>query len=363
MNYIYHHLGLGDHIICNGMVRYFHKENGALKLFCYEHNYKNVAYMYRDLENFELISVKDENEADSIIKNLDSSIKVIKIGFNKLSEFTDRVFDEAFYAIAGLDFSVKMNNFYFERELEVEKEILFKMNPTGEKYVFIHDDIHRGFKIDESRILSPYKKIYNDNSIPLFHCISLIENAEEVHVMQSSIKDLINSFKFPKPKFFLHEYVRGLPSSLFDTKGYNKFKIFKKIEIKEIETKEIETKEIETKKIGINIEDIIKDTVKNLLNKNKNVELTNDLIETDNIGEVIEKLAILHCRMWYLEDAISDSKNDNEIAQLKLKIDICFKQKRPKYVEAINRMIENSILNEKSLIEDSVKLYKVFTKF
>jgi len=119
---------------------------------------------------------------------------------------------------------------------------------------------------------------------------------------------------------------------------------------------------MKTEKIGISIEDIIKKTVNDVLNKNKNVELPNDLIETDNIGEVIEKLAILHCRMWYLEDAISDSSNDNEIAQLKRKIDICFKQKRPKYVEAINRMIDNSILTEKSLIEDSVKLYKGFQK-
>jgi len=119
---------------------------------------------------------------------------------------------------------------------------------------------------------------------------------------------------------------------------------------------------MEAKNLGTSIEEIIKNTVHEVLNKNKNVELPNDLIETDNIGEVIEKLAILHCRMWYLEDAISDSTSDTEIAELKRKIDICFKQKRPKYVEAVNRMIDNSILTEKSLIEDSVKLYKGFQK-
>jgi len=43
---------------------------------------------------------------------------------------------------------------------------------------------------------------------------------------------------------------------------------------------------------------------------------------------------------------------------LKRKVDICFKQKRPKYVQAINRMVDNAIINEKSLIEDSVKKYK-----
>lgn len=110
--------------------------------------------------------------------------------------------------------------------------------------------------------------------------------------------------------------------------------------------------------IGEKIEEIIKNKTLEILTKNKNVELPDNIIETDNLGEVIEKLSILHCRMWYLEDAISDAKTDSEIAELKKKIDICFKSKRPKYVEAINRMVDNSIRQGKSLIEDSVKLYK-----
>jgi hypothetical protein len=52
------------------------------------------------------------------------------------------------------------------------------------------------------------------------------------------------------------------------------------------------------------------------------------------------------------------SNDDSEIADLKIKIDICFKIKRPKYVQSINRMLESLIINGKSLIEDSVKLYK-----
>jgi hypothetical protein len=65
--------------------------------------------------------------------------------------------------------------------------------------------------------------------------------------------------------------------------------------------------------------------------------------------------------MWYLEDAISSATSDSEIAELKRKIDICFKVKRPRYVEAINRMMEDSIVNSKSLVEDSVKHYKGFS--
>jgi hypothetical protein len=110
--------------------------------------------------------------------------------------------------------------------------------------------------------------------------------------------------------------------------------------------------------IGEKIEDIIKQVVNDTLNKSKEVDIPPDIIETDNIGEVIEKLSILHCRMWYLEDAVGIAKSDEEVADLKRKVDICFKQKRPKYVEAINRMIEKSIIEGKSLIEDSVKMYK-----
>ena len=109
---------------------------------------------------------------------------------------------------------------------------------------------------------------------------------------------------------------------------------------------------------GSKIEEIIKNEVTEILNKSKEVEMPDDLIETDNIGEVIEKLSILHCRMWYLEDAISAATSDTEVAELKRKIDICFKVKRPRYVQAVNLMVDTAIRTNRSLVEDSVKLYK-----
>jgi hypothetical protein len=112
--------------------------------------------------------------------------------------------------------------------------------------------------------------------------------------------------------------------------------------------------------IGEEIDSLIKEAVTRVLNENKDVPMPPDIIETDNIGEVIEKLSIIHCRMWYLEDAAATAKTDQDVAEYKRKSDICFKQKRPKYVEAINRMIDNAIRKNKSLVEDSVKLYKGF---
>jgi hypothetical protein len=110
--------------------------------------------------------------------------------------------------------------------------------------------------------------------------------------------------------------------------------------------------------IGEKIEEVIKNTVSSILQDGERPKLPNDIIQTDNLGEVIEKLVILHIRTWMLEDAIGVAKTDSDIAGLKRKVDICFKQKRPKYVEGINRMVTNTIINGESLDEDSVKLYK-----
>lgn len=109
-------------------------------------------------------------------------------------------------------------------------------------------------------------------------------------------------------------------------------------------------------KIGNLMEDCIRDTVDEVLSRKKIPDV--EYVETDNLGEVVEKLSILHIRTWMLEDAIQEAKTDSEIAELKKKIDICFKVKRPRLVQAINLLVDNAIAQNKSLREDSVKLYK-----
>lgn len=108
--------------------------------------------------------------------------------------------------------------------------------------------------------------------------------------------------------------------------------------------------------LGNSIESIIEQTVKRVLDEGGLPD--SEYIATDNLGEVIEKLAIIHIRMWMLEDAIQAATSDEEIAELKRKCDICFKVKRPRYVQAINKIVDDAIVFNKSLREDSVKLYK-----
>ena len=109
-------------------------------------------------------------------------------------------------------------------------------------------------------------------------------------------------------------------------------------------------------RFGNLIDECIKETIDEVLSRRELPDV--EYIETDNLGEVIEKLSILHTRMWMLEDAIQEAKTDVEVADLKRKIDICFKVKRPRLVQAVNLLVDNAIASGKILREDSVKLYK-----
>ena len=213
MKYVYHHLGLGDHIICNGMIRHFCELYNQITLFCYSHYANNVRYMFRDLENLTIIDFKNEQEINLYIVINNIKDDLIKIGFENLQQhLTYTTFDKAFYILANLDFDIRFSKFYFERDYEKENILFKELNPKDEKYIFIHDDEDRGFNIN---VNSNYKIIKNNKNFGIFDYIKLLENAEEIHFMQSSFKDLINSYKIIKPKLYQHNYVRNYPSSIY----------------------------------------------------------------------------------------------------------------------------------------------------
>lgn len=222
MFYIYHHLGLGDHIICNGMVRHFLEEHGKIGLFCHSHYQKNVNYLYRDDSEINILPYKNESDICSFLSSLDKN-KYKKIGFNDLNKYSPNgpvTVDEAFYELAGVDFENRFSKFYLKRDFNKEKEALKELNPKNEKFIYVHDDSNRGFAIHNEKHRQDLKIIKNDFRFTLFDMMGIIEEAEEVHTMQTGLFDLINSFKLEKPKIFVHTYVRKYPPFIL-TKGLN----------------------------------------------------------------------------------------------------------------------------------------------
>ena len=81
----------------------------------------------------------------------------------------------------------------------------------------------------------------------------------------------------------------------------------------------------------------------------------------DSFGAICERIAIEHVRAWNIEDSIGEAikRGDREaVFQLKCKLDTCWKVVRPRLLAALNRKADDAIVNARSLVEDSVKLYK-----
>ena len=222
MKYIYHHLGLGDHIICNGIVRHYREIYEEVTVFCKQPYLTNVEYMYRDDNKIIVLPIGQDYDVLNYINQNNLHSDLIIVGFNKQGFKDAKTFDEGFYNTVNLPFEYRFTKFKFDRDTDKESEVYNELNPNNEPYIYVHDDPQRGFKIDRNKLNSNLKIIGNDKRFLMFDMLKIIENATEVHSMQTGMKDLINSFKFNKPNFFLHWYVRPYNND-YDSVGLNKF--------------------------------------------------------------------------------------------------------------------------------------------
>lgn len=164
---LHHHLGLGDHLICYGLVRELKPDY----LLCKWENLPTVKYMYRNTD-IKVIAVKNDYDKESHA--------AIKIGFTD-ETMTEEIFGTEFYKQAGLPYETR-----WRHEIDID---CYQVKGEGN---FIHLPFEmEGFK--PSRELAENIFCYKD----------VIENAPEVHVMESSFRQLIE-FLNPKGKLFLH---------------------------------------------------------------------------------------------------------------------------------------------------------------
>lgn len=203
-------MGLGDHIICNAIVRNYAQQNDKIYLFVKPHNFENVKFMYRDLNNINYL-IGDDNYAENYIKN-NNIINLLKIGFEKLDRTIK--FDESFYKSIGMNFEKKWTDFYIDRDYKREKDLFNNINLKENEYIFINDDPQRGFNINRNIINKNSSIITSDIPYPLFDLCYLIENALEIHLMESSIKCLSDHLDIKTDKLFYHSYVRNYPVNI-----------------------------------------------------------------------------------------------------------------------------------------------------
>jgi hypothetical protein len=209
MKYIYHHLGLGDHIICNGIVRTLAEEE-PISLFCKNIYAESVKAMYADSDKITVIPVQDDGEARKFLEGIPSE-SVERIGYSRddfQSLSKNFVFDEVFYKQASLPFSYRWSKFYCNRNLSAESSLKEKV-VSFDRYQFIHSDPERKMVINPDYLNKSLPSVCAILGLTLniLDYISIIESAEEIHVIPSSFMLLIDSIE-TNGKLFVHKYTR-----------------------------------------------------------------------------------------------------------------------------------------------------------
>ena len=217
--YIYHHLGLGDAFLCNGIVRTYADKYPFIFVFAKPHNAKNVSHMYRDLKNLKVIALDDAGVKFFMMMNpeIKGISKYLIVGitsewFNNFNSGKYESFDHGFYVAANVPFEDKWNKFYLRRDFESEKNTFYKLLglKDGEEYLFVHDDQERGRFFKPEYINKGLRVIRPTDfkNIGIFDFIYIIEHAKEVHVMNSSFSCLIDTMQIYNDNLYYHEYAR-----------------------------------------------------------------------------------------------------------------------------------------------------------
>lgn len=214
--FVYHNMGMGDHILCNAIIRTYAEKYDRVYNFAKPHYVNNVAYMYRDLKNFRPIALDDAQTKFFMRVNPNNKYLVVGItpewfhNFDILKLY--ETFDHGFYVAANVPFEDKWNKFYFERDLEKEKDAFYnKLGlKDGEEFLFVHDDPERNRHFKKEFVDKGIKVVHpaQHKNIGLFDFIYAIEKAQEVHVMNSSFSCLIDTMQIQTNKLFLHQYAR-----------------------------------------------------------------------------------------------------------------------------------------------------------
>jgi hypothetical protein len=206
--YFCHHLGLGDHIICNAIVRDRARRYDRIVLPAKPHNIDSVAGLLRDLGNVSVVPVRDDADMLRLIeKARQGRYDIESLGRFGSGWTKDLRFDEMFYRQAGLPFMRRWTGFQYCANRSEELSLFNRYGATAGEYALIHDE-HPRFRLDSSRI-DRQIRIRRDMTNNICEYGLLLEHALEIHVLDSAFMFLADSIP-TRGRLYVHRYARPL---------------------------------------------------------------------------------------------------------------------------------------------------------
>jgi hypothetical protein len=244
------HTGLGDMMMCNGLVRYKCLQHKEVRILVNKPYLDTIKFMYRDLNNisYELYDDNDPTMAMNTIsqtynngqipprlaKLLADGYEFMPLGDHRIGEHWSKCaydFCEAFYKQAGVPLSAKHRFGYVMRDKPREEELYNKViSVLGPDYRVVHDDPTRNFNINRQllQVALPEfhtsmrtlgdKDVWSSN---IFDYCTLIDRANEYHGFDSSFFAMMDLVKSTCKSINLHTYIRPLHCKIYSSLSVN----------------------------------------------------------------------------------------------------------------------------------------------
>ncbi len=200
---VYHHIGLGDIVICNGMINYISSLVENLYLVVDRKFEKQAKYLYSENSNVKIISDKPSgiNDLSNFVETFasENNLNILKIGWGAYSKkFFNPPFYKAFYKQLKLPYSYSYKFFeqpkYSDSENILTKHLLdvYKIKPEKVIKLIHHEASDKTYSLN----LNTNNGIFVTKDTDIFNNIFLYrdiaEKADEIHCINSSFIHFID---------------------------------------------------------------------------------------------------------------------------------------------------------------------------
>ena len=199
MLHIFPNLELGDNIVLNGLCRVFARREESIKWVARRTYAADIARMFSDLPNVEVIDGYDYPEARGI-----ACERAIRLGFfgPEGTNWQAVQWDEEFYRQAGVDFNERWSACKFPADLLPDT-----LRPA---FNLVHEVPERGFTVRPD--LLPRNPIFITRAPSVWNWVGPICTAAELHVVDSAILNLAESLyavgRLRNTRLVFHAYAK-----------------------------------------------------------------------------------------------------------------------------------------------------------
>ena len=196
---VHHHLGLGDHIICNGLINKLSESLETIYLPVKSHYYEMIKFLYLDNKKIKFFQVTNNNSEDDVSVYAEkNNLRILRIGFEKVKK---NPFNTWFYE--QLDYPYDYSFDYFKlpdqesKGEELEAHLCDYYSANKDNYILVHNQSHENIYDLKNIINKDIIYISKDSDLfdNMFYYKTLIANAKEIHCINSSFLHLVERIK------------------------------------------------------------------------------------------------------------------------------------------------------------------------